>query len=92
MHTVTEFDQGRGLREDLDVYSADGQRLGRIVALGEDTFLIEKGHFYKENHVARFDQIAGRRDDGAVVLRVTADELPPEIFGTDVHTGEPTRP
>jgi hypothetical protein len=91
MHTVTEFDQGRGLREDLEVYSADGQCLGRIVALGEDAFLIEKGLFYKENHVARFDQIAGRRDDGAVVLRVNADALPPEIFGTDVHSGGPAR-
>lgn len=92
MHTVTPFDQGRGLREDLAVYSADGRKLGKIVALGEQTFLIEKGLVFKENHVARFDQIAGLREDGSVVLRVNADELPPEIFGTDTRTGEPAKP
>ncbi len=92
MHTVTEHDQGRGLRENLTVYSADGEELGKIVALGEDTFLIEKGLFFKEDHVARFDQIAGRREDGSVVLSLKAAELPTEIFGTDVRSGRPLEP
>lgn len=89
MHTVTEFDQGRGLREGIAVYSADGEKLGKIVALGEDTFLIEKGLFFKEDHVARFDQIAGTRDDGSLVLRIPASEIPVEIMGTEVRPKEP---
>lgn len=92
MHTVTEYDQGRGLREGMAVYSSDGEKLGKIVALGEDTFLIEKGLFFKEDHVARFDQIAGTRDDGSLLLKLPAADFPVEIMGTEVHSkGPPTR-
>lgn len=91
MNTVTETDRGRGLREGLHVYSADGQDLGKIVALGEDTFLIEKGLFFKEDHVAHFEQIAGTRDDGAVVLSLNAADLPAEIMGTELHSKRPPK-
>lgn len=86
MHTVTEYDQGRGLREGMPVYSADGVHLGKIVALGEDSFLIEKGLFFKEDHVAHFGQITRIRDDGSIELSSTADQLPAEIMGTELHS------
>lgn len=89
MHTVTEHDKGRGLREGMPVYSADGQHLGKIVALGEDTFLIEKGLFFREDHVAHFGQIARVRDDGAIVLSLNSDQFPAEIMGTEV--GSPSQ-
>jgi hypothetical protein len=89
MNVITETDRGRGLREGQVVYSADGQELGKIVALGEDTFLIEKGRFFRQDHVAHFEQIAGTREDGAVVLSLNAADLPAEIMGTELPAKGP---
>lgn len=82
---MNERDPGLGLREGMTVYGADGVRMGRIVALGQDSFIVERGLVSREDFVARFDWIADVRDDGSVFLSVDAEAVPREILGTELH-------
>ena len=55
------------IQEGMTVYSADGEKLGRVVQLGENTFLIEKGFFFPKDYLAQYGDI-GRVADGDVYL------------------------
>lgn len=56
------------------VWSADGERLGKIVTTERDGFIIEKGLFFKKEFFGRYDDVARSGDNDVYLLR-TRDEL-----------------
>lgn len=62
------------IREGMIVRSADGEKLGRVIACGEEAFQIEKGLFFPEDFVARYESIVDIRD-GEVFLLEGRDAL-----------------
>jgi hypothetical protein len=55
------------VKEGMVVRSQDGEKLGRVSAVGEDAFHIEKGLFFPKDYLVRFSEVAGVRD-GELVL------------------------
>jgi uncharacterized protein (TIGR02271 family) len=67
------------VREGMVVRSQDGHKLGKVYAVGDDQFQIEKGLFFPKDYVCRYSDIADVRGDeiilrhGEQVLRSTGD-------------------
>lgn len=66
--------QRQDVREGTTVQSRDGEKLGKIVACGADSFIIEKGIFFPKDYEARYDDILDLEGD-VLVLAVGRDEL-----------------
>lgn len=62
------------VQEGMNVYSADGQKLGRVVQRGETQFLIEKGFFFPKDYLAAYSDIRSA-DAGDLILSRDASEL-----------------
>jgi uncharacterized protein (TIGR02271 family) len=62
------------IREGMSVYSADGERLGKIVSCEPTRFTIEKGIFFKKDYIGRYEDIA-RVEGDDLWLRVAKDQL-----------------
>jgi hypothetical protein len=45
------------VREGMLVRSSDGKKLGRVLACGEGTFIVEKGFFFATDYIARYDDV-----------------------------------
>jgi uncharacterized protein (TIGR02271 family) len=56
-------DRYPSLVEGMTVYSNDGERMGKITALGDDYFIVEKGIFFPKDFTFRYDDIQDVRDD-----------------------------
>jgi len=69
------------LSEGMVVFSADGAKLGKIVACREDGFIIEKGIFFPTASRLHYEDIAGTRD-GEVILRQSRANLADESAWT----------
>jgi uncharacterized protein (TIGR02271 family) len=63
-----------GIREGMVVRSSDGEKLGKVFAVGEDAFHIEKGLFFPKDYVARFSDVTDIRD-GEIILAHGRDRL-----------------
>jgi len=63
-----------GIREGMVVRSSDGEKLGKVFAMGEDAFHIEKGLFFPKDYVARFSDVTDVRD-GEIILAHGRDRL-----------------
>jgi len=66
----------KDLNEGMPVYNLEGDKLGKIVDLGDDSFAIEKGFFFPDDFTARYDNIVEIRD-GQVILDQSRKELEP---------------
>jgi uncharacterized protein (TIGR02271 family) len=55
------------LREGMTVRSSDGEKLGRVFALGDDAFHIEKGLFFPKDYLVRYAEVSDIRD-GEIIL------------------------
>jgi len=66
--------QRQDIREGTTVQSKDGEKLGKIVACGADSFIIEKGIFFPKDYEARYDDILDLEGD-VLVLAISRDEL-----------------
>lgn len=62
------------IKEGMLVRSTDGDKLGKVTALGPDTFTIEKGLLFKEDHQASYDRVADIRDNEIIYRRLEAGE------------------
>jgi uncharacterized protein (TIGR02271 family) len=62
------------VKEGMVVRSQDGEKLGRVFAVTEDAFHIEKGLFFPKDYLVRFSEVAGVRD-GELVLSHGRDSL-----------------
>jgi len=63
---MRQFERG-DLREGMAVRSQDGAKLGKIMNLGPDTFLIEKGIFFKDDYLVQYTEILEVRDSEVIV-------------------------
>jgi hypothetical protein len=59
--------QRSDVREGMTVRSVDGEKLGKVFAVNEDGFLIEKGLFFPKDYVCRYPEIS-RLEDGDIIL------------------------
>jgi len=62
------------LREGMDVYGADGDKLGSIDGVFADYVSVKKGFFFPEDHYVPISAIQGVDEDDKVWLTVTKDE------------------
>lgn len=62
------------LSEKMTVYSANGERLGKVDKLESDCFVVEKGIFFPKDFMFRYDDIQDIRDN-EVYLKMEASDL-----------------
>jgi len=62
-----------GIHTGMDAYSVDGEKLGEVERLDEDSVTIEKGWFFPRDFTVRYDDIVDIREDHLVVSRSRAD-------------------
>jgi hypothetical protein len=62
------------IRDNMTVYSADGEKLGKVISRRGDTLLIEKGLFFRKDYLARLDEVE-RIEDDQIWLRRTKEEI-----------------
>ena len=62
------------IREGMTVYSADGEKLGKIIQRRGDTIVIEKGFFFPKEYVCSMADVRDVRD-GSVILSSSKTEL-----------------
>jgi uncharacterized protein (TIGR02271 family) len=63
-----------GLTEGMTVYGSDGGKLGKIVSMAEDHFIVEKGMFFPRDFTLRYGDIQEMRD-GNVHLNLNKSNL-----------------
>ncbi|HEX8441689.1 hypothetical protein [Archangium sp.] len=79
--------QRNDIKEGMTVRSVDGHKLGKVYAVGETEFHIEKGLFFPKDYAVRFSEISELRHGEIILahgqdsLRVSSDEVP-YGFGT----------
>jgi hypothetical protein len=66
--------ESTAIREGMTVYSKDGKKLGKIVELDDDTLVVEKGLFFRKDHVVDVADVE-RAQDGEIWLRRSAAEV-----------------
>ncbi len=64
----------KSVYEGVTVRSRDGRKLGKVAACGEETFIVEKGFFFRSEHVAYYDDVDEIRD-GEIYLAHSKAEL-----------------
>ncbi|MBM7113273.1 hypothetical protein [Archangium primigenium] len=62
------------IKEGMIVRSVDGHKLGKVYAIGEAEFYIEKGLFFPKDYSVRYSEISNIRD-GEIVLTHGRDSL-----------------
>lgn len=82
----------RGIREGMTVYSADGEKLGKVLECQADTFIIEKGFFFPKDYIARYEDVSGI-DGEEASLRFAKDTFTSGIssMGTTEARGTASR-
>lgn len=70
------------VREGMTVRSMDGEKLGKVFAIQDGEFLIEKGLFFPKDYVCRYSDISDIRD-GEIILLHGRDSLRSYSFGQD---------
>ncbi|MFL5356848.1 YsnF/AvaK domain-containing protein [Archangium sp.] len=56
------------LREGMTVRSIDGEKLGRVFAIADEAFYIEKGLFFPKDYLVRYSDISDIRDGELILL------------------------
>lgn len=74
------------IREGMKVRSSDGETLGKVLSLGDSTFIIEKGFFFPKDYEARYDQVSDIRD-GEIWVSRSGAEYGTE-YGAESRLGE----
>ncbi|WPB79372.1 YsnF/AvaK domain-containing protein [Archangium violaceum] len=81
------------LREGMTVRSVDGEKLGKVFSLGDDTFHIEKGLFFPKDYLVRYADISDIRD-GEIILMHGRESLrnlsDTDTYGTTAGYGTTT--
>jgi hypothetical protein len=67
------FERSR-VKEGMVVRSRDGEKLGRVFSVEEESFRIEKGLFFPRDYVVRLSEVAGERN-GELILAHGRDSL-----------------
>ena len=62
------------VREGMDAYNVEGDKLGKVVDLEDDYLVIEKGIFFPKDFTFRYDDIAETRD-GSLLINQHREDL-----------------
>ncbi len=57
----------------MDAYSVDGEKLGEVERLDDDSITIEKGWFFPRDFTIRYDDVVDIREEHLIVSRSRAD-------------------
>jgi uncharacterized protein (TIGR02271 family) len=77
----------REIRTGMIIYSADGDKLGKVVRLEPDGFIIEKGFFFPKDYFVRNEDVASvRADDDEATLSLSKATLRPIDEQADVES------
>jgi hypothetical protein len=60
--------QRNQVMEGMTVRSIDGEKLGKVFALGDDAFHIEKGLFFPKDYLVRYADISDIRDGELILM------------------------
>jgi uncharacterized protein (TIGR02271 family) len=74
------------IREGMTVRSSDGEKLGKVFAVGEDSFHVEKGLFFPKDYLCRFSDVTDVRD-GELILASGRDALRDTQANADTSFG-----
>lgn len=61
------------IHTNMDVYSLDGEKLGEVERLDDDSITIEKGWFFPKDFTIRYDDVVDIREDHLIVNRGRTD-------------------
>jgi uncharacterized protein (TIGR02271 family) len=87
------FDRSQ-IQEGMTVRSSDGDKLGRVYAIGDTEFFIEKGLFFPKDYACRYADIADIRNGevhllhGRESLRKASEAEPVRTYETGAGTTE----
>lgn len=87
------FDRSQ-IQEGMTVRSSDGDKLGRVYAIGDTEFYIEKGLFFPKDYACRYSDIADIRNGeihllhGRESLRKASEVEPVRTYETGAGTTE----
>lgn len=62
-----------GLKEGMDAFTVDGEKLGSVVELNDDSVIIEKGFFFPRDYSFRYDDITEIADNKVIVNQNRSD-------------------
>ena len=79
------------VKEGMTVRSIDGEKLGKVFAVRDGEFLIEKGLFFPKDYVCRYSEISDIRD-GEIILLHGKEGLRSFSFGEERSTVVGTEP
>jgi hypothetical protein len=79
------------VREGMNVFSADGERLGRIMSVEGDSLLIEKGFFFRRDYACSVNNVREVRGDD-VILSLNKIQLETAIGGATEQAPDEGRP
>lgn len=82
------------LRSHMRVYSADGEHIGHIAEIYEDSFLIHKGYFFPTDRYIPYNEISGVEED-QVRLALNSEQIRDALWKKrpdyEHHPGDPTQ-
>lgn len=95
--------QRNDIREGMVVRSLDGEKLGRVFAVGDRQFEIEKGLFFPKDYLASYADIQDIRDDEIILSRgrdslgdvndsASANVSEPALGATEASATRPSMP
>jgi uncharacterized protein (TIGR02271 family) len=70
------------IRKGMVVHSSDGEKLGKVVAVHSDGFIVEKGFFFPVDYTCRLEDITEVRGDD-VILRLSKGALEKGFAGDE---------
>ncbi|HSP20138.1 MAG TPA: DUF2382 domain-containing protein [Myxococcaceae bacterium] len=76
------MDARRSIAEGMTVYTQDGEKLGKVVAVDDAGLFVEKGFFFAKEYGFRFDDVADVRDEG-VHLRLDKQAVSSSLVDDD---------
>jgi len=76
------IDQTIALQRGMDVFGANGDKVGSIQEVGNDYVVVEKGFFFPKDYYIPWSAIEGVTEDNDVYLFVTKEEALAQDWGT----------
>lgn len=80
------------IKEGMTVYSSDGEKLGKVIGLEADSFIVEKGLFFKKDYLCRYSDVQSLRGDDELLLSLAAgdfEEAKESLETRGVASGKP---
>jgi uncharacterized protein (TIGR02271 family) len=76
------------IRKGMVVHSSDGEKLGKVVAVHTDSFIVEKGFFFPVDYTCRLADVTEVRAGDDVILRLSKGELEKGFAGEEEGSSE----